>query len=379
MSLSITGGEALLPERGLTPADIHTDGGLIVEKGAGGRRLDASGLLVLPGIVDLHGDAFERQIQPRPGVAFPMDLALAETEAQLLANGITTAFHGVTLSWEHGLRSKETWALLLAALAANRPRQMCDMRIHLRWEAYNLDALDLAIAAIDAGEVHLLAFNDHTPGMVRKIADPAAAAKYSERAGMTPDAFQALLAGVAARVSEVPAAHARITAAARAAGLPIASHDDPSVEKRAEFRAEGARISDFPMNEPTARAATEAGDWVVMGSPNVVRGGSHMGWASAATMVEAGLCHILTSDYFYPALLQAAFILAERSDGLGKRWDLISANPAAAAGLTDRGHIAPGLRADLVLVAATPAPRIVATIAGGRVAHLTAEGAARLH
>jgi len=376
MSLSITGGTALLPEQGLTVADIHTNGALIAESAPQSRRLDASGLLVLPGIVDLHGDAFERQIQPRPGVAFPMDLAVAETEAQLLANGITTAFHGVTLSWEQGLRSKETWSLLLAALAANRPRQMCDMRIHLRWEAFNLEALDLAI---EAGEVHLLAFNDHTEEMLRKIENPVAVAKYSERAGLKPAAFRALLEGVAARGAEVPAAHARITAAARIAGLPIASHDDPSVEKRAEFRAEGARISDFPMNEPTARAATEAGDWVVMGSPNVVRGGSHMGWASAATMVEAGLCRILTSDYFYPAMLQAAFILAERSEGLAARWDLISANPAAAAGLTDRGHIAPGLRADLVLVEPGPAPRIVATIAGGRVAHLTAEGAARLH
>jgi alpha-D-ribose 1-methylphosphonate 5-triphosphate diphosphatase len=377
MSLNITGGTALLPDRGLVAADIHTEGALLIEA-ARGRRLDASGLLVLPGIVDLHGDAFERQVQPRPGVAFPMDLAVAETEVQLLANGITTAFHGVTLSWEPGLRSKESWVALLAALAANRPRQLCDMRVHLRWEAFNLDALDHAVAAIGAGEVHLLAFNDHTPEMLRKMENPVAAAKYSERAGIGLAAFRTLAEAVGARGAEVPAAAARIAQAAREAGLPMASHDDASVESRTAFRAMGARISDFPMNEPVARAATDAGDWVIMGSPNVVRGGSHMGWASAATMVEAGLCRILTSDYFYPALLQAAFILAKGSEGLATRWDLVSANPAAAAGLTDRGHIVPGLRADLVLVAQFPAPRIVATIAGGRIAYLTAEGAARL-
>jgi alpha-D-ribose 1-methylphosphonate 5-triphosphate diphosphatase len=378
MDLDITGGRALVPELGIVPADIHTTGTVISTERGDGRRFDASGLLVLPGIVDLHGDAFERQVQPRPGVDFPMDLAVAETEAQLLANGITTAFHGVTLSWEPGLRSARAWTALLSALAANRPRQLCDMRVHLRWEAFNLEALDLALGAIAGGEVHLLAFNDHTPSILRKMADPVTGAKYSDRAGMPLEEFRTLASGVGARAVEVPAAADRIAAAARAAGIPMASHDDVSPESRAAFRAEGARISDFPMNEPTARAATEAGDWVVMGSPNVVRGGSHMGWASAARMVEAGLCQILTSDYFYPALLRAAFILGE-GGGLAKRWDLISANPAAAAGLHDRGRIEPGRRADLVIVADTPAPHVVATIAGGRIAYLSAEGASRLH
>jgi alpha-D-ribose 1-methylphosphonate 5-triphosphate diphosphatase len=376
MDLSIIGGRALLSEQGVVAADIHTNGAVIAAGRGDGRRFDARGLLVLPGIVDLHGDAFERQVQPRPGVAFPMDLAVAETEAQLLANGITTAFHGVTLSWEPGLRSARAWMALLSALAANRPRQLCDMRVHLRWEAFNLEALDLALDAIAAGEVHLLAFNDHTPSILRKMADPVTGAKYSDRAGMTLDDFRALATGIGARAAEVPAAAARIAAAARAAGIPMASHDDVSPESRATFRAEGARISDFPMNEPTARAATEAGDWVVMGSPNVVRGGSHMGWASAAAMVDAGLCQILTSDYFYPALLRAAFSLGGE---LSRRWDLISANPAAAAGLHDRGRIEPGRRADLVVVADAPAPHVVATIAGGRIAYLSAEGADRLH
>jgi alpha-D-ribose 1-methylphosphonate 5-triphosphate diphosphatase len=104
-----------------------------------------------------------------------------------------------------------------------------------------------------------------------------------------------------------------------------------------------------------------------------------MGWASAAAMVEAGLCQILTSDYFYPALLRAAFVLADHQDGLAKSWDLISANPAAAAGLNDRGRIEPGRRADLVVVAEGHNPHVVATIAGGRIAYLSAEGASRLH
>ena len=131
------------------------------------------------------------------------------------------------------------------------------------------------------------------------------------------------------------------------------------------------------MAEAVGQEARAAGDWVVMGCPNVVRGGSHLGWTSAARMAEAGICSVLSSDYFYPAMLRAAMVLAGRGVlDLPRAWGLISANPAAAAGLADRGAIAEGLRADLVLI--DPAiPRVVATIAGGQIAFLTAEGAAR--
>ena len=373
MDLRIDGGHVLL-DGAFAAGEIGIQDGHIRPAATAHRRIDARGLMVLPGIVDLHGDAFERQIQPRPGVDFPMRLALAETEAQLLANGITTAFHGVTLSWEPGLRSATTWTALLYALDAARPGSRCDMRVHLRWEAFNLDALELALADIRAGRVHMLAFNDHTPSILRKTADPLTAGKFSERAGMTIPAFRALADAVAARAADVPRGQAAIAAAAQIAGLPMASHDDDTVAAREGFRALGARICEFPMAEEVARAAIEAGDWVVMGSPNVVRGGSHIGWASAAAMAEAGLCRILTSDYFYPALTQAPFILAARGVlDLAAAWALVSTNPATAAGLADRGTLAHGKRADLVLVAPGPLPRVVATIANGRIAAGTAE------
>ena len=377
MSLTITGGDCLLPE-GFAPADLRIADGLIAPPGTASRRLDASGLLVLPGIVDLHGDAFERQIQPRPGVNFPLALALADTEAQLLANGITTAYHGVTLSWEPGLRGAETWTALLDALDAARPHSRCDMRVHLRWEAFNIDALGLALDAIGAGRVHLLAFNDHTPAILRKLDDPAALAKYSERAGVPPAAFRALAERIASRRAEVAPAQAQVAAAARAAGLPMASHDDDSAATRNGFRRHGARLCEFPMSDAVAQGAAAAGDWVAMGGPNVVRGGSHMGWGSAARMVEARVCRILTSDYYYPALRQAPFLLAARGLlDLRDAWALVSANPAAAAGLTDRGSLAEGKRADIVLVA-KDSPRVVGTFAHGRLAFSTAEGIDRL-
>jgi len=195
-----------------------------------GRRLDARGLWVLPGVVDLHGDAFERQIQPRPGVGFEAGLALRETEAQLLANGITTAFHAVTLSWEPGLRSPQAWQTLLAAMAAQP--WACDMRVHMRWELHNLDALDMALADVTAGRVGMLTFNDHTPSILRKLDTVAGAAKYSERAMMTVDAFRALAEQAMAHTPDVPAAAARLAHAARTAGIPVASHDDDTIETR---------------------------------------------------------------------------------------------------------------------------------------------------
>ena len=376
--LRITGGTVLLGSDGPVHADILLRDGLIDRIGSadGGARLDASGLLVLPGIVDLHGDAFERQLQPRPGVDFPPDLALRETESQLLGNGITTAFHGVTLSWEPGLRSLTAWRAMLDALDAGS--WVCDMRVHLRWEAYNLEALETALADIAAGRVHLLAFNDHTPSILKKLKDPVEGAKYSGRAGMKMDAFRTMADAVAARADAVPAALDRIAAAARAAGLPMASHDDDSIPVRESFRARGARICEFPMAETVGQAALEAGDFVAMGCPNVVRGGSHLGWASAARLAEAGICTVLTSDYYYPAMMRAAFILADRGVlDLARAWGLISENPARAGGLTDRGTIEAGKRADLVL-ADPVTSRAVATIVGGRVAYLTAEGSGRL-
>ncbi|MFL5252444.1 MAG: alpha-D-ribose 1-methylphosphonate 5-triphosphate diphosphatase [Rhodopila sp.] len=376
--LRLTGGTVLLAQEGLRRVDLAVRDGVIDRIGpdGGGPVLDVSGLLVLPGIVDLHGDAFERQLQPRPGVDFPVDLAMRDTEAQLLANGITTAYHGVTLSWEPGLRSLTAWRAVLDALDAGD--WTCDMRVHLRWEAYNLDALEIALADIAAGRVHLLAFNDHTPAIIRKLNDPVEGAKYAGRAGMKVGVFQDLAHGIAARVDDVPDGLNRIAAAAHAAGLPMASHDDDSIDVRSAFRARGARICEFPMAEAVAEAAVAAGDFVVMGCPNVVRGGSHLGWASAARLAEAGLCSVLTSDYYYPAMSRAAFILAERGVlDVARAWALISANPARAAGLNDRGVIAAGKRGDLMVV--DPATgRSLATVVGGRIAHLSAAASVRL-
>ncbi len=364
----IEGGRVLLGGE-LHETELLIENGVIGEIGASRpemRTLDARGLLVLPGIIDIHGDAFERQVQPRPGVEFPISGALEETERQLLANGITTAFHGITLSWEPGLRGAPMWRAILDAL--DRGRWTCDMRAHLRWEAYNLDALDMALADIADGRVHLLAFNDHTPAILKRLDDPAKAAKYIERGPLDAAGFRAEAMRAEENRERVPEARRRIAAAARDAGIAMASHDDDTVATRDTFRALGAGICEFPMAEEVGAAARAAGDFVVMGSPNVVRGGSHLGWASAARLAEAGICNVLCSDYYYPCLAAAAFRLADRGTfDLARAWALISENPARAAGLKDRGRVEEGMRADLVLLDPR-GERLVATIARGELA-----------
>lgn len=378
MAWIIEGGKTLRGTELLADDLFVVDGAIAENPARDARRFDASGLLVMPGLVDIHGDAHERQFQPRPGIDFPATLAMRDSAAQLISCGITTAYLGVTLSWEPGLRSLDAWCGMKAALREMKGSSATDLRVHLRFEADNFDALDDALADIASGDVHLLGFNDHTPSIVKKLGNLDDVAKYAGRAGMKADAFMALAQQVYARRDEVPAARSRLAAAAANADIPMLSHDDDSIERRALFRAHGARICEFPITEEVAADARAAGEAVVMGAPNVVRGGSHLGWASAAPLAERGLVNVLASDYFWPAMMEAAFVMAGRGVlDLPRAWALVSANPAEACGLHDRGRLEAGLRGDVVVVdEARRAP--VAVFAEGRLAWLAAEAAGRM-
>jgi alpha-D-ribose 1-methylphosphonate 5-triphosphate diphosphatase len=379
MVLHIHNGRVLAEDGAPDESSLTIEGGMVVATGnpapRGALRLDARGMLVLPGIVDLHGDAFERQLMPRPGVAIDPNVALLDTDRQLLANGITTAYHAMTWSWEPGLRSRDAGTAFVAALTAAREGLGCDTRFHLRHETYNIDGEAAVLDWLAAGHIDLLAINDHTPGMAAKIKRGRSLASTAERAGLSLEDFSALLETVAGRADEVADSIARICRAARAEGVPMASHDDASAATRDAYAALGCMICEFPQDIATARHARATGASVVMGAPNVLRGGSHIGLVGAADLVARGLCDILCSDYFYPALLGAPFRLAR--DGvcdLAQAWRLISANPAAAAGLHDRGKLSPGARADIVLVddRIASAPRVAATLVAGEPAFFAA-------
>jgi alpha-D-ribose 1-methylphosphonate 5-triphosphate diphosphatase len=358
---------------------------------------DCRGLPVAPALVDMHGDAFERQVAPRPAVHFPLDAAVLDTDRQLAANGIATAYHALTLSWEPGLRSVAQGTAFVEAIKRLAPRLSVEHRIQLRWETFEPAAIPLIERALHGRLTPSVAFNDHVSMTVRPLgqpvqarapdcdpsrpvadfAGPGLAARIessARRAGLTADAYVDRLSGIWAARDAVHGNIERVAAMATAAGAPMLSHDDNAIVIRDYYRAFGARTSEFPMTVETARAARAAGDTIVFGAPNAVRGGSHIGSPSTADMVAAGLWDAMASDYFYPAMLAAvAGLVNDGVCSLPAAWRLVSENPAHASGLSDRGRLAAGLRADVVVVEWPPAgtPVVRATFAGGRLAHST--------
>lgn len=379
--LRIHGGK-VLTNGALVDAAIDINDGCVAAVGteAGPRRsLNAQGLLVLPGIVDIHGDAFERQLMPRPGVDFATAIGLKDSDRQAVSNGITTVYHGVTASWEPGLRSIDNARAILESLEALRPSLAADTRLHLRYEAYNLDAEAEVADWLSKRRIDMLGFNNHMPGpntppRVRKLAEMA------ERAAMPVENFTALIERLRARADAVPATTTHLAVVARENGIPMLSHDDESPEQRRSFRALGCHVAEFPTTIATAEEASSAGDDIVLGAPNVVRGGSHVGWVNAADMIGRSLCTILASDYYYPAPLLAGFrLVADGIATIAQAWTYVAEQPAHAAALPDRGQLRAGRRADMILVDASDLynPTVVATIAAGQLVHLT--DAARLH
>jgi alpha-D-ribose 1-methylphosphonate 5-triphosphate diphosphatase len=373
--LVIAGGRVLAEGGALAPQTLIVDGGRIAAiepprhpvEGA----LDCAGALVLPGIVDLHGDAFEREIMPRPGVHLPIGAGLLETDRRLVANGVTTAFHGITYSFEPGLRGRAMALRLIEAIEALRPRFACDVRIHLRYEMFNVDGADDVLAWLTAGRIALLAFNDHLALLQAHAAGDDAGA-YAGRAGLTIAAFRELLSATERRAADVWPTVERLAAAARVRNVPCLSHDDETIGMRQRFHALGCRISEFPVSAEVAEAARALGDAVVLGAPNVLRGGSHCARLDARAAVAAGLAPILASDYAYAALLYAPFLLAAAGAApFELAWQRVAAAPAKAAGLADRGIIAEGKRADLIIVDDRDAahPRVLTTVVAGRIVY----------
>lgn len=372
MDLLIENGRVLTPD-GFVESNVAIEDGQISGVGSASngarQRINASEALVLPGAIDIHGDAFERQLMPRPGVHFPHDIALLETDKQLIANGITTAYHGVTLSWEPGLRSADAFREFLGAHERLKSHYISDVRLHLRFETANVGMVDETAGWLAEGRIDALAFNDHLPHIRRYRENFDKMSVYAGRSGMSLDEFLVLFdkVAIAAEEGQNPGIE-RLAEAARGAGVPMLSHDDAGEDVRLRFHNLGCRIAEFPMGDKTAAAAKALGDPIVLGAPNVVRGGSHTGLQSAADSAAKGLCDVLASDYYYPALMHAPFILANQGKlPLPEAWMLVSTNAADALGLNDRGRIQVGQRADIVIVSDEgPIPTLKATIAAGR-------------
>ena len=377
LSLSLVGAQVLLAE-GLSDADLSVRDGLICDV-AGTRTIDLSGYLVLPGIVDLHGDGFERHLAPRRGAMKQMAEGIVAAEAELAANGITTGVMAQFLSWEGGLRGVEFADQVLCAIRDTKSEFVTDLIAQLRFETHQLDEYATLADRIAEWQVSYVVFNDHLPH------DKLAAGKRPPRltgqalkAGRNPEAHLALLHELHAQRGKVGPALDCLCADLAVQGVRMGSHDDAVPENRAIWNARGVRIAEFPETLEAAEAAKSTGDYVVLGAPNVVRGGSHKGNASAVDLVAMGLCDAIASDYHHPSPRRAALMLAASGiTDLAGAWHLVSSGPAKVLGLQDRGALRPGLRADLVVLDAKT-HRVAATMAAGRFSYVTGDVAGRI-
>lgn len=374
MSVSLVNARILLEDGSVEATELRIEGGRIgaLGQGAGrGHSIDLGGKLLLPGIIDLHGDGFERSLAPRPGAEFPIDIALLDADRAVLGSGITTALLAQGVSWEGRLRSGATAERILDAIERGKSRFGADLRFHLRFEVFAMEEQARARKWIEDGRVAVMIFNDHLPQYEESLRNsPERMQRWSHFIGMSFEEFRLEVKARRAREAEAEENIRAIAEVARHAGVPIGSHDDETREMREKYNALGANVAEFPVNIETARAARELGNPVGMGAPNVLRGGSASGNVAALDVIEEGLCDYLISDYYYPAQFHAAFKLV--ADGvlpLGPAWALISAGPARVGAMPDRGAISEGKRADLIVVDdRDPAlPRLEAALVEGTV------------
>ena len=314
--------------------------------------IDLRGHTVMPGLIDVHCDAIEKEAEPRANVLFPLDFAVAQVDRRNAAAGITTPYHALSFaSNQFGVRNNETAATLVRTVAAYRAHSLVDNRIHCRYEVTDNAAVPVLEMLMAEGVVDLLSVMDHSPGqgqfktldaylsymmgnhgMSREEAADAAAKKSAELAGATE------------RVN-------RLVSKAHELGIPTASHDDDSPQRIAAMHALGVRMSEFPINVETARAASAHALPTILGAPNVLRGKSQSGSMRAIDAIHAGVGHILCSDYQPSTLIAAAFAASRLADlPLDRALALVTSNPADACLLDDRGRLAPGKRADVIAV-----------------------------
>lgn len=343
----------------------------IREGGAPAPALDARRMTLLPGLIDMHGDMIERELEPRPGTRFDHELALIELGKRLAACGVTTAYASLSFADGLGLRSDERALEMIQALRASRPHLLVDHRVHARYEVSNTEGQPRLLELLQQGAIDLISLMDHTPGR-GQYRDMESYVKYTAIWLGKEEGFIRKLAEERMRAgsTHVWATAAELGQVARAHGLAVASHDDDSAEKVALIEGMGALISEFPVNLKAAHAATDLGMTVFMGAPNALRGQSHGGNLSALDALEAGVLHGLAADYSPMSLLQAIWRIArEKRRSWLEAVALVRWTPAFATNLLDRGSLEVGKRADLVLVEDDWRPRVRLTLMGGRIVY----------
>ncbi|MGV1952206.1 alpha-D-ribose 1-methylphosphonate 5-triphosphate diphosphatase [Agrobacterium vitis] len=332
--------------------------GLIAEISEGNSRIgeDFGGDYLIPGLVELHTDHLESHYSPRPGVRWNKTAAIQAHDAQIVTSGITTVFDCLRMGSDEdgGFEKGEMRDMADAIQAAEKDdRLRAEHLLHLRCEVASDNVLDHFADFEQDPHVRLVSLMDHSPGQRQFQTMDQYTLYYKTKKGLSEEAF----ARFVEKRLEASAAYSsqhRDTLALICAerGITVASHDDATLAHVEEAKGHGVRLAEFPTSLEAADASHQAGMSVLMGAPNVVRGGSHSGNIAATDLAERGVLDVLSSDYIPLSLLHAPFVLAHRYEAISlpQALAMVTSTPARTVGLEDRGRIAPGLRADLVRV-----------------------------
>lgn len=316
---------------------------------------DWEGDWMLPGLVELHTDNLEKHLVPRPGVIWNAHSAMVAHDAQCAAAGITTVLDSVVIGdMDQGGSRSQTQHTSIRALHECRNENLLRVEhlLHLRCEVSAADIVSVFERYVDDPLLRLVSVMDHTPGQ-RQWRDIKSYRRYAERNGSFADEeFGSMIERRKGEQQRFASAHrSAITAMSRARHVPLASHDDTELEHVQLAWEDKVAISEFPTTVVAAQAARDAGMQIIMGGPNLVKGGSHSGNVSAAALAQLDLLDIFSSDYVPSSLLLAAFLLHHKLGwNMPKAVNTVSLNPARAIGLDDRGEIAVGKRSDLIRV-----------------------------
>ncbi|WP_432453945.1 alpha-D-ribose 1-methylphosphonate 5-triphosphate diphosphatase [Agarivorans sp. QJM3NY_29] len=318
--------------------------------------IDGDGAYLLPGLIELHTDNLEKFFTPRPKVNWPAGSAMASHDALMVSSGITTVLDAIALGYinDHGTRLANLERMLHTIVdSQQRGENRAEHFLHLRCELPNADTANIFETLVEQGPVAMVSLMDHTPGQRQFIDSEKYRTYYMGKYGLNEPAmarFEAEQTEASLRWSDANRKH--IAAAARERGITLASHDDATVEHVLESAALGCAIAEFPTTVAAAQASRQAGLQVMMGAPNIVRGGSHSGNVAAAELASEGVLNILSSDYYPASMLDAAYQVAKMDNNhynLCEAIQMVSLKPAQTLGMDDRGSIHENKRADLVL------------------------------